>query len=250
MRSFGASLVVVGLGVCAAITPFADARGSEFVESGIASWYGPGFAGRPTASGEIYDPDLLTAAHKTLPLGTLVRVHNLDNDRSMIVRINDRGPFIRGRIIDLSRAAAEVLGYKDAGLANVRISTLAPPQESRAPTRRGTLMQQAADMADEALERLRPVSRRSTAPAPAPKQAPEPHGEEGAYFVQVGAFRESGYAYDLVERIEPLSMQWKVEFEDDMYRVLIGPYASSADANRAMEELESSGIAGFLRASR
>jgi rare lipoprotein A len=249
MRSFGASLVVVVcLGVCAALAPFADARGSEFVESGIASWYGPGFAGRPTASGEIYDPDLLTAAHKTLPLGTLVRVHNLDNDRSMIVRINDRGPFIRGRIIDLSRAAAEVLGYKDAGLANVRIATLTPPQESKAPTPHGTLMQQAAEMADEALERLRPASRRSTTSAP--EETPEPHSEEDAYFVQVGAFRDSGHAYDLVERIEPLSMQWKVEFEDSMYRVLIGPYASSSDANRAMEDLESAGIAGFLRASR
>jgi len=88
-------------------------------EKGIASWYGPRFHGRRTASGERYDQNKMTAAHKTLPFGTLVKVHNLDNDKSVIVRINDRGPFGNGRIIDVSKAAAKELGMIGPGTARV-----------------------------------------------------------------------------------------------------------------------------------
>ena len=88
---------------------------------GRASWYGPKFAGRPTANGEIFDPNQLTAAHKTLPFGTMVRVYNLDNGSSVVVRINDRGPFKPGRIIDLSRAAAENIEMIGSGTAQVRL---------------------------------------------------------------------------------------------------------------------------------
>lgn len=91
---------------------------------GRASWYGPGFAGRRTANGEIFDPSQLTAAHKTLPFGTQVRVTNLNNGRSTSVRINDRGPFKPGRIIDLSRAAAEQIGMIGSGTAPVQLELL------------------------------------------------------------------------------------------------------------------------------
>lgn len=90
-------------------------------EEGLASWYGGKFQGRRTASGEIFDTNQLTAAHKTLPFGTLVRVTNLDNDKTTVVRINDRGPFVAGRIIDLSRAAAAAIGMTGKGVAPVRI---------------------------------------------------------------------------------------------------------------------------------
>jgi len=93
----------------------------EDVAYGVASWYGPGFHGRPTASGEIFDQEELTAAHRTLQFGTLVEVTNLANGRSVVVRINDRGPFVEGRIIDLSLGAARLLGMLDAGLARVRL---------------------------------------------------------------------------------------------------------------------------------
>ncbi len=92
-----------------------------FVERGIASWYGEKFHGRPTASGEIYDMHAMTAAHKELPLGTVVDVKNLDNGRSVRVRINDRGPFVRGRIIDLSYGAAREVDMVNAGLAKVEV---------------------------------------------------------------------------------------------------------------------------------
>jgi rare lipoprotein A len=92
--------------------------------NGTASWYGPGFHGKKTASGEIYDQTKLTAAHKTLPLGTKARVTNLDNGSAVEVEINDRGPFVGGRIIDLSRAAAGALGLVESGTAPVRVELI------------------------------------------------------------------------------------------------------------------------------
>lgn len=100
----------------------------QFQMSGIASWYGPGFHGNRTATGEIYNQNAMTAAHKSLPFGTNVVVTNLNNGRSVVVRINDRGPFVRGRIIDLSAAAARVLGMMDSGVAPVKVDVLGNPQ--------------------------------------------------------------------------------------------------------------------------
>jgi rare lipoprotein A len=94
------------------------------IEIGQASWYGPDFHGRPTSSREIYDMNDMTAAHPTLPFGTQVMVTNLDNERTAVVRINDRGPFVKGRIIDLSYAAANVLGMIGPGTARVRLEVL------------------------------------------------------------------------------------------------------------------------------
>lgn len=97
------------------------------VQVGYASWYGPHFAGRLTSNGEIFDPNKLTAAHLTLPFGTLVKVTNLVNDESVVVRINDRGPYKDNRIIDLSRAAAAAIGMETMGVAKVRLEPLALP---------------------------------------------------------------------------------------------------------------------------
>ncbi len=106
------------------------------VETGVASWYGQEFHGRPTSSREVFDMNDMTAAHRTLPFGTYVMVTNLANDRSAVVRINDRGPFVRGRTIDLSYAAARVLGIVGPGTSRVRIETLhgfkAPDDPGRA----------------------------------------------------------------------------------------------------------------------
>lgn len=97
---------------------------SEFMEEGTASWYGPGFHGRKTANGERFDTQELTCAHKSLPFNTILKVTNLENGRYTIVRVNDRGPYIRGRIIDLSNAAKNEIGM--GGLAKVRIETYEP----------------------------------------------------------------------------------------------------------------------------
>jgi rare lipoprotein A len=104
---------------------------SDFHQTGRASWYGRGFHGRRTANGERYDMHALTAAHRTLPLGSYVRVTNPATSRSVVVRINDRGPYARGRVIDLSMAAASVLNMRHAGTARVEIEGLTQ-QEARA----------------------------------------------------------------------------------------------------------------------
>jgi len=106
--------------------PRVDKR-PKITEIGHASWYGPAFHGKKTASGEDFDQNELTAAHRTLPLGSRVRVTNLTNDKSVNVEINDRGPYVGGRIIDLSRAAAKALGMLEDGLARVRIEVFSFP---------------------------------------------------------------------------------------------------------------------------
>lgn len=106
--------------------------GYSFGETGYASWYGGKFQGRQTASGEIFDTNQLTAAHKTLPFGTVVEVTNLDTGKSVQVRINDRGPFVEGRIIDLSRKAATEIGMMGTGIAPVKVEVLKSAEEAAA----------------------------------------------------------------------------------------------------------------------
>jgi len=107
----------------------------EYDETGIASWYGPGFDGKQTASGEAYDQNAMTAAHKTLPMPSLLRVTNLENGRSIVVRVNDRGPFVNNRIIDMSRRGAQLLGFDQKGTARVRLQIL--KEESQMLAARG-----------------------------------------------------------------------------------------------------------------
>jgi rare lipoprotein A len=115
----------------------------RYQESGIASWYGKKFHGRATANGEIYDMNQLTAAHRTLPLPSIVRVVNLENGRAIKVRVNDRGPFARGRIIDLSRRAAQLLGFRYKGTARVRVEIVADESRDVASRMAGPKFQQA-----------------------------------------------------------------------------------------------------------
>lgn len=127
VASLGLSALLAGLvallaaGGCRGRTPRVDYR-SGHAMSGIASWYGEEFNGKPTASGAIYDMNDLTAAHRTLPFGTMVEVRNLNNGRQAVVEINDRGPFVKGRVIDLSYEAAKRLGIVDDGTAQVSLS--------------------------------------------------------------------------------------------------------------------------------
>jgi len=118
------SAVLVGLAVLYAFF-------GPYYEVGIASWYGPGFHGNRTANGEIYDMNGISAAHKSLPFGTVVRVVELETGRSVVVRINDRGPFIEGRIIDLSKGAAEELGIVAKGITKVGLRILRWPPGDR-----------------------------------------------------------------------------------------------------------------------
>lgn len=117
------------------LTGCATTRGTT-IDSGVASWYGPNFHGKPTANGEIYDQNQLTAAHRTLPFNTVVKVTNLDNGKSVTVRINDRGPYANNRIIDLSHEAARQIDMIGPGTANVRVqlvSSEAPVSRRQGP---------------------------------------------------------------------------------------------------------------------
>lgn len=127
MAGRSARVCVLGLAVLAAVgccCPWWGTGSSKRVQEGLASWYGPDFHGKPTASGEIFNMYAYTAAHRKLPFGTLVRVTNLYNGKSVVVRINDRGPFKRKRIIDLSYAAAKKIGMVEAGVVRVRIEVI------------------------------------------------------------------------------------------------------------------------------
>ena len=163
MRQAVLSVVVMGVvmfgcgekkRVRAAPPPTAPAKtpGPYNGETGIASWYGRPYHGRQSASGEIYDMEQLTAAHRTLPFGAQVRVRNLTNDKTIEVRINDRGPFVDGRVIDLSRAAARAIGMLGPGTAPVRLEMLSSP----APAAPGYFaVQVGAFQVQENAERLR-----------------------------------------------------------------------------------------------
>src|SRR5947208_9242074 len=132
------ALWLVGAAGCAVMRALAPPPITDGVQVGVASWYGPGFHGNRTANGEVYDQYELTAAHPSLPLGTRVMVTNLANGRSVDVRINDRGPFVDGRAIDLSYAAARVLRMVGPGTARVRIEVLA--SSTRVAERSATLV--------------------------------------------------------------------------------------------------------------
>jgi rare lipoprotein A (peptidoglycan hydrolase) len=116
-------------GVKPAVHTSATSPAIKTIGTGKASWYGPGFRGKKTASGDIFDDARLTAAHKSLPLGSKAMVTNLSNGKSVEVEINDRGPFIQGRVIDLSRAAARALGMVDRGVVPVRVDVVKVPGE-------------------------------------------------------------------------------------------------------------------------
>jgi len=136
-RLIGVVFLAVVLQGCGkkARAPVAPGVDPDVTEVGIASWYGHPFHGRRTANGEVYDMDGMTAAHKTLPFGSVVEVQNLDNGKKTVVRINDRGPFVEGRIIDLTRKAAREIDMVGPGTARVRVRVLGQMASSHTPTR-------------------------------------------------------------------------------------------------------------------
>ena len=175
--------------------PLASAKG--FKQRGIASWYGDDFHGKRTSNGEYYDMHGISAAHKTLPLGTYVRVWNLENRKMLDVRINDRGPFVPGRIIDLSVGAAKRLGVYGPGTASVEIVALGDPQ--------------------------------SDAPKSKVKYIPKDY-TKGKFTIQIGAFSDPVTAKKLVAELEPVYrhayMAPLQKSNETLYRVMVGRCSS------------------------
>ncbi len=142
----------------------------DYDRTGTASWYGPGFDGRPTADGEIYDMNGLSAAQKTLPLPSVVAVTNLNNGRELTLRVNDRGPFIDGRIIDLSRRAAQLLGFERAGTATVRVRILKDPSIEVAEA---AMLGEVGPVQFAAPHQAQPIELAAATPPPRPPPEPQ-----------------------------------------------------------------------------
>ncbi|MDW8311424.1 MAG: septal ring lytic transglycosylase RlpA family protein [Burkholderiales bacterium] len=194
-------------------------------QRGIASWYGRKFHGQRTATGEIYDMFAMTAAHPTFPLPSYARVTNPRNGRSVIVRVNDRGPFLHGRIIDLSYAAAHRLGIAQTGSGEVTVELLVPPFAERL----------ASAPAPETREL-------SVASAPAvPSRATETRAPEGdgRWVVQLGAFGNFANANAFQQRMHHvLGQTVQVRQIDGLFRVQLGPYANRQEAEAARRHAE------------
>lgn len=206
-----------------------------YIERGVASWYGTKFHGRRTSSGETYDMYAMTAAHKSLPLPTYARVTNLRNGRSVVVKINDRGPFVGNRIIDLSYTAAAKLGILADGTGLVEVRALDPRRPDSAPA---PLMAQTSPQ--PALTGSRP------APAPAATAATAIADNAGLY-LQVGAFLHRDNAEQLRSklqdvRIPDIHISEGVSNQRPVYRVRIGPLAGVDAADRMTETLSRYGI--------
>jgi len=203
-----------------------------YKERGVASWYGKKFHGNLTSNREPYDMYAMTAAHKTLPLPSYVRVRNLRNDTSVVVRVNDRGPFIDNRIIDLSYSAALKLDMVGTGTSLVEVEAISfdRPAGDR-PTRRTT---------------TGPATAPAPAPAPGPAPAPKPAADH-KIFVQVGAFgaRENAERRIGLLRSGGIGTGFVVEDRSSspsLYRVRIGPIKSVVQYDILVEELENLGI--------
>lgn len=206
---------------------FVPYRDDDYDEIGIGSWYGPNFHGRPTANGEVFDQHQMTAAHTTLPIPSIVEVTNLENGRQVIVRLNDRGPFVDDRIIDLSRAAAEALDYRARGLARVRVRYLGPAHANAdAPD----LHYQMAEGAPTQTPRPRQEAAQSTA---------------AGLTLQLGAFRDRINADQLVERVEDAGEVWVEAGSSNgspVYRVFFGRWNDQGAAFEARSRLAEWGV--------
>jgi rare lipoprotein A len=185
-------------------------RIARYIKQGIASWYGPGFHGKKTATGEIFDMNAMTAAHKTLPIPSYAQITNLENHRSIIVRINDRGPFVGNRELDLSYAAAKNLDLQQDGLGAVEIKAISSSQ---------------------ALPQLQQIAAT----------------QEQHVYLQVGSFGSEKKAMNLKNKIaanhlpEP-NIRSSTYKRSTLYKVQIGPVNSTASANQLNEQLARIGI--------
>lgn len=223
--------------------PIPSAKG--YREQGIASWYGRPFHGRRTSNGEIYDMYGDTAAHKTLPMHTMLLVRNLDNGRSTVVRINDRGPFVRERIIDLSYSKARELDLVARGTARVEIVALEEVEEGPAT---GPVAVAAADR-----ERKQAAARQRPSPVPIP-QKPAVDFDRGNFFIQVGAFEHLSQARELARKFAKLGRDVVIQQYPaagmDLYRVLVFASHSLQEARQYEARMRRSGYRYTLLLAR
>ena len=244
-------------------------------ETGVASWYGADFHGKATANGERYDMDAFTAAHRTLPMPTVVRVTNLENGRSIKLRVNDRGPYARGRIIDVSNRAAKLLGFSGKGTARVRVQFegraevgASPPQnEDEVAATAGSIkpapvsgvsrgeLAPPTGAAAAAPRTVPPVAGTTSGPTMAPVPDTEPDGAvttvavpgKTQLWIQVGAFQSRANADRLAERLV-YAGRARVSTSHangkPIHRVRFGPYATVEEADSMLNTVIDKGQNG------
>lgn len=187
--------------------PSTGKNAGEVIEDGEASWYGPNFHGNLTANGERYDMYGLTAAHRTLPFNTVLRVENMDNGKSVVVRINDRGPFAKNRIIDLSKKAAEEIDMIGNGTARVQLVLLE------------------GDLANSRTTDLKVAT----------------------YTVQLGSFQTEARAFELSGKVKGSRVEEIPLNNQTVYRVYYGVYIDKNEAQEKKRELQREGFSGYIK---
>lgn len=237
----------------------------SYDKTGIASWYGPGFHGKYTANGEVYDQDDLTAAHKTLPMPSFVEVTNLENGRKMILRINDRGPFVSDRIIDLSRRSAQLLDVHKKGTARVRVRRVFPNDAPVSYAKAAPPVAAPSVAAPLAVAQTTPIPAPPAAPAPAPAVTAAPLLEPPVRtvaipasdikfsrppllaptgpgsFVQVAAVSSPETAQALVGKLAQYGSTQMEMTGTGLYRVRIGPFADKDLAAVTLAKIKAAG---------
>lgn len=189
----------------------------HYQETGTASWYGPTFHGKSTANGEQFNENDVTAAHRTLPMPSYVEVTNLENGRKLVVRVNDRGPFAKDRIIDLSRRSAQLLGVEQAGTARVHVKRIYPTGQPPAVV--------------------------AVAPPPPPAPVTVATVPVGDIFVQVAALSDRGRASSLAAELTRFGVSNISSTGTGFYRVRVGPFADEASAAAVLAQLQAAGYA-------
>ena len=249
-------------------TWYYPAENFNYVETGIASWYGPKFHGKKTANGETYDMNMLTAAHRTLPMPCVVRVLNLQNGRSIMLRVNDRGPFARGRIIDVSRRAAQLLGFHRAGTARVRVEIIADQSQrmklaalrlaipvhdkiktkgaANRPVDRFPLNSQNMTIKNKSAPTKIRSSRttKTTNPQTLVNNLPIPKTSQ--LYIQVGAFIGFANASRIRTKLSQYGAAWLNEVKigrQKFYRVRVGPIQQTNRADTILSKIISAGFA-------
>lgn len=226
----------------------------NYDEVGMGSWYGPKFHGKPSATGEIFDQNALTAAHPTLPIPSLARVTNLENGQSIVVRINDRGPFVDDRIIDLSKKSAAAIGYEKSGTAKVRVQYLglAPKEHNTVP----------AKYEKQALAQLAANQSRSNNGAPGfmkaaykstPLAALNNKQSKPGFYLQMGAFSELSNAHAHRAKLHAFGKPSVKEVRSngrELFKVMLGPWPSKHAAENARVQLTQNGFDSIIVAAK
>lgn len=210
----------------------------HYSEVGVASWYGRDFHAKTTANGEVYDMNSLTAAHRTLPLPSIVKVTNLENGRSLVLRVNDRGPYAKSRIIDVSKRASQLLGFHTQGTTKVRVEVM----EKESKALKAALL---GDKYQGEIYEAQQTPLAASEPEPTTTLSGQSY-PKGSYFVQAGSFSQHSGAQEMVERLgmnDNTNIYYVNIDGRNYYRVRVGPFASEKEALATLAKVQYRGIA-------